>query len=50
VSGVGDLDGDGPPDFAASTAGSFGERGMVCALSGLSGKTLFTWYSPMGNQ
>jgi hypothetical protein len=50
VSGAGDLDRDGVPDFVAGTAGSFGERGTVRAFSGASGAPLFTWYAPTSFQ
>jgi hypothetical protein len=50
VTGCGDLDGDGVPDFAASTGGNFGQRGLVRAFSGRTGGALFTWVSPTVTQ
>jgi len=39
--GLGDIDGDGVPDFAASSSGGPGKLGTVEAFSGRTGKRLF---------
>lgn len=46
VTGCGDIDGDGVPDFAAGTSDGFGECGLVRAYSGRTGKTLYSWRNP----
>jgi hypothetical protein len=50
VTGCGDLDGDGIPDFAAGTSGGFGQRGLVRAFSSRTGHALFTWTAPTAHQ
>jgi hypothetical protein len=50
LTGCGDIDGDGIPDFASGTAPSLGERGMVRAWSGRTGKTVHTWYAKSQKQ
>jgi hypothetical protein len=42
VAGAGDLDGDGLPDFFASSHGHLGERGVVIAFSSATGLPLHT--------
>ena len=43
VAGIGDIDGDGIPDIAASSGGGFGTRGVVSAFSGKDGHLLRSW-------
>jgi hypothetical protein len=50
VTGCGDIDGDGVPDFAGGTIGGFGQRGMVRVFSGANASTIYTWYSPSSVQ
>src|SRR5688572_23309696 len=50
VTGCGDMNGDGVPDFAGGTSGGFGERGMVRVFSGGNANTIYTWWSPSAQQ
>lgn len=44
VAGAGDLDGDGKPDFFASSHGHAGERGLVIAFSSATGQPIRMWW------
>ena len=43
VDGCGDMDGDGHPDFVASSSGGFQQQGIAVAFSGKTGKVIHLW-------